>query len=176
MKKNLKVFNALGSTNVSKFENLDDSGLDIRIVGGFDTTIEHVPWQVSIQAYGSHYCGGSIISKDAILTAAHCIIDQPNWLNVRLGTSLKKYGGTVHEIRKIIRHEYYRKNSDGITINDIAILKLATPINFSKKAFQYHCSILWKLQRRVPSQQFQVGEKSAKTKPKLKIILNGCNG
>lgn len=46
--------------------------VDDRIVGGFPTTIEKNPWQVSLQHYGRHICGGSIISEKWILTAAHC--------------------------------------------------------------------------------------------------------
>lgn len=43
-----------------------------RIVGGYETTIEENPWQVSLQSVGSHVCGGSIIAKNWVLTAAHC--------------------------------------------------------------------------------------------------------
>lgn len=45
-----------------------------RIVGGFEIDIEEVPWQVSLQIYSSHFCGGSIISQNWILTAAHCAV------------------------------------------------------------------------------------------------------
>lgn len=43
-----------------------------RIVGGFQTTIENIPWQVSLQRTSKHICGGAIISSQFILTAAHC--------------------------------------------------------------------------------------------------------
>lgn len=46
-----------------------------RIVGGVTTTIEKHPWQVSVQFFGNHICGGSIIKPDVILTAAHCITE-----------------------------------------------------------------------------------------------------
>nr|AEI58579.1 serine protease [Eupolyphaga sinensis] len=48
--------------------------LDGRIVGGSTTTIQNYPYQVSLQYGGSHICGGSIISANYVLTAAHCII------------------------------------------------------------------------------------------------------
>lgn len=44
-----------------------------RIVGGNETTIEEYPWQVSLQESAGHFCGGSIIEREWILTAAHCI-------------------------------------------------------------------------------------------------------
>ncbi|WP_407808037.1 trypsin-like serine protease, partial [Staphylococcus aureus] len=45
---------------------------DGRIVGGSSISISSVPWQISLQYYGSHICGGSIISANYIVTAAHC--------------------------------------------------------------------------------------------------------
>lgn len=45
---------------------------DGRIVGGQDADIEDHPYQVSLQQYGAHICGGSIISPRHVLTAAHC--------------------------------------------------------------------------------------------------------
>ena len=43
-----------------------------RIVGGEDAIPHSWPWQVSVQGYGSHYCGGSIIAPKWVVTAAHC--------------------------------------------------------------------------------------------------------
>ena len=43
-----------------------------RIVGGTEASIEEFPYQVSIQRLNHHICGGSILSQDWILTAAHC--------------------------------------------------------------------------------------------------------
>lgn len=49
----------------------------VRIVGGRDTAIDLVPWQVSLQRIRNnqikHYCGGSIIHSNWVLTAAHCL-------------------------------------------------------------------------------------------------------
>lgn len=46
---------------------------DHRIVGGEDVDISTCGWQISLQRSGRHFCGGSIISNNWILTASHCV-------------------------------------------------------------------------------------------------------
>ncbi|XP_075711718.1 ovochymase-1 [Rhinoderma darwinii] len=44
-----------------------------RIVGGEDTPIGGQPWTVSIKLYERHICGGTIVEKNLVVTAAHCV-------------------------------------------------------------------------------------------------------
>ncbi|CAH1378763.1 unnamed protein product [Tenebrio molitor] len=66
---------------------------DEKIVWGNEIDIEEVPWQVSLQylCSGIHICGGSIISTNYVVTAAHCTngIDR-NIMTIRFGTSYHK--------------------------------------------------------------------------------------
>ncbi|KAF5903230.1 serine protease 27-like, partial [Clarias magur] len=48
------------------------ANLNTRIVGGQNAVSGSWPWQVSLQAYGSHFCGGSLINNGWVLSAAHC--------------------------------------------------------------------------------------------------------
>lgn len=53
----------------------DEISVSRRIVGGVRTNVKAFPWQVSINRLGQHFCGGSVIADNLILTAAHCFQD-----------------------------------------------------------------------------------------------------
>merc|ERR1712117_514875 len=46
---------------------------DGRIIGGEEAPAHEFPWQISLRNLGSHICGGSIINKNQVITAAHCV-------------------------------------------------------------------------------------------------------
>ncbi|KAH8353118.1 hypothetical protein KR084_009040, partial [Drosophila pseudotakahashii] len=98
-----------------------------KIVNGVDTTIEQHPYQVSIQTLsGSHFCGGSLIDSETVLTAAHCMQSySASQLRIRLGSTNRNSGGELVTVRSFKYHEGY--NSKQMT-NDVAIIKLSAPV------------------------------------------------
>jgi len=44
-----------------------------RIVNGVEASPGEFPWMVSIKFNGNHWCGGSLIHRNWVLTAAHCV-------------------------------------------------------------------------------------------------------
>ncbi|XP_017082346.2 trypsin [Drosophila eugracilis] len=103
-----------------------------RIVNGESADIENFPYQVSIQTTkGSHFCGGSLIAADTVLTAAHCMQSYAaSELQVRVGSSSRSSGGEVVTVRAFKYHEGYNSK---LLINDVAIMKLSTPVRQTSK-------------------------------------------
>uniref|UniRef100_A0A1B0AB44 Peptidase S1 domain-containing protein n=1 Tax=Glossina pallidipes TaxID=7398 RepID=A0A1B0AB44_GLOPL len=94
-----------------------------RIVNGKQTTIEARPYQVSLQkvAGGRHFCGGSIISEDIVVTAAHCLQGvEPSDLQVRLGSTYYDEGGMLAGVKSFKYHEKFGMR----LMYDIAVIKL----------------------------------------------------
>ena len=77
-----------------------------KIIDGTETEINEYPWMVSLQLSGDHFCGGSIISEDWILTAAHCLEfgNIPDFLD-RLIISISDHNlNTTEETNSFFRH------------------------------------------------------------------------
>lgn len=58
-----------------KTSNYPSNNHHSRIVGGSTADEDDYPWMVSLQQTWGHFCGGSLISSQWVLTAAHCVVD-----------------------------------------------------------------------------------------------------
>jgi len=107
-----------------------------RVVGGEESDYAEWPWTVSLEKNQSmgwfqHFCGGVLISRSLVLTAAHCVefVRSSNMSNLRLRL------GDHHRYRKnepddhiergltliIVHPDFHTKRLE----NDIALLKMA---------------------------------------------------
>ncbi|XP_017123866.1 serine protease SP24D-like [Drosophila elegans] len=110
--------------------------LNGRVVGGEDAAKAQFPHQVSLRNDGSHSCGGSILTRTYILTAAHCVTSEDESGNliaiaaehftIRAGSNDRFSGGVLHQVAEVIVHEEY-----GNFLNDVALLRLETPLILS---------------------------------------------
>ncbi|XP_068898730.1 trypsin-1-like [Tenebrio molitor] len=102
------VFFVASASAVPTFIRTESLSPDEKIVGGDQTDIELAPWQVSVQYNDRHICGGSIISTDYVVTAAHCTNGfNGNMMTIRFGTPYREIGGKMVGIRSIHQHPNY---------------------------------------------------------------------
>uniref|UniRef100_A0A8C9SEG5 trypsin n=1 Tax=Scleropages formosus TaxID=113540 RepID=A0A8C9SEG5_SCLFO len=99
---------------------------DDKIVGGYECPKHSVPYQVSLNS-GYHFCGGSLVNENWVVSAAHCY---KSLIEVRLGEhNIQQTENTEQVISSssVIRYPYY----DSWTIdNDIMLIKLSKPAAF----------------------------------------------
>ena len=59
----------------------------VDIVGGTAAAAGDFPFIVSLQSSGSHFCGGSLVNANTVITAAHCTVGQSvSTLTIRAGS------------------------------------------------------------------------------------------
>ena len=94
------------------------------IVGGANTTINVVPWQILLEVGGIDACGGNIVAPGWILTARHCVEGKSlNQLKVYAGITRRsqKSTGQIRTVTQVIM------NDD----EDIALLRLNSPLTYN---------------------------------------------
>ena len=104
------------------------AGKEGRIVGGVEAAEHAWPWQVALFIDDAWFCGGSIISENYILTAAHCV-DGASYFDVMAGAhnvreasepcrvEVTSYNGWTHP----------SWNSNDLS-GDLALIELPSPL------------------------------------------------
>ncbi|XP_078404572.1 complement factor B-like [Cetorhinus maximus] len=105
-----------------------------RILGGVGSKEYEWPWQVLIALPKREFCGGSIISRHWILSAAHCVNDTVGKIsNLTISTGSTKRREWLQRliVEKVIIHDNFSIPSE--MNNDIALLKTKDPIIFNSR-------------------------------------------
>jgi len=106
-----------------------------RVVGGDNAKKGAWPWQILMLKNGRAGCGGSLISNQWVVTAAHCVardVNYPSRFKVRVGEhDRNKKEGTEEDIQveRVIAHEGWNPRTLDY---DIALFKLSKPVKFNK--------------------------------------------
>ncbi|XP_065200851.1 clotting factor G beta subunit-like isoform X2 [Planococcus citri] len=84
-----------------------------RIVGGSKAAPNEFPWIVSIKHRGSHICGGVIVNKKWVITAAHCFCRENGVQNILISKIKIHFGYACNKLE-----------------NDIALLEMDRDISW----------------------------------------------
>ncbi|MEY9363576.1 secreted trypsin-like serine protease [Bradyrhizobium yuanmingense] len=107
-----------------------------RIIGGADADPAQWPFLVGIFApnFGAPFCGGSLVNKQWVVTAAHCVVVSPgvveSSISVRQSAPSGQPRGTMSRVARVIPHPDF--DSAGRK-NDVALLRLAAPLNIETR-------------------------------------------
>ena len=90
-----------------------------KIVSGWDADEGEWPWIAALLNNGRQFCGGSLITRKHILTAAHCVAHMSRYdvanLKVRLGDhAIKQVGETQlfeSKAARVVRHKEFSQQT-----------------------------------------------------------------
>jgi secreted trypsin-like serine protease len=119
-----------------------------KIIGGRPVSPGTHKWQTSLQiswvpsGVDAHFCGGSLIAPDWILTAGHCMEDLKS-------TDVRAVAGTIdlrkpaqaRSVRRIIVHEKYATDESNLVagphpVNDVALVQVFKPFEMNTQLQQ----------------------------------------
>jgi len=113
-------------------------GIDGKIIGsGNEAAKNSYPWMVALLIDGRHFCGGSLIDDQHVMTAAHCT-DGAKSITMLLGVHRIKGGSGPEEGRMVVnvtkgdiyQHPDYNPNTIS---HDITIIRMPEKVTFSER-------------------------------------------
>lgn len=105
--------------------------IQTRIVGGYGAESGAWPWQIAVlDGKKELICGGTMISSEFVLTAAHCVKNKMHIVAGEFNLVEKEGHEQERRVSKSFKHPQYNKNN---VDNDIALLKLESPLELTPR-------------------------------------------
>merc|ERR1711899_458561 len=103
-----------------------------KIVGGFEAQENQWPWQVALFIDNAWFCGGSIISENYVMTAAHCA-DGASYFDIMAGAHNVRASSEPHRVEITSYNGWTHPGRNHNTLeNDIALIELPSPLSFNE--------------------------------------------
>jgi secreted trypsin-like serine protease len=110
-----------------------------RIFGGETALHDSWSWTISLRDGSNHFCGGSILNEQYIITAAQCLVKIINLSNITVCAGTNRLSGTCRqrrEIKNVINHPSFNSHTNE---NDIALIQVKVPFDFTDKSIARIC-------------------------------------
>ncbi|XP_053151049.1 plasminogen isoform X2 [Hemicordylus capensis] len=100
-----------------------------RVVGGCVSNPHSWPWQISLRRFNMHFCGGTLIDPQWVVTATHCLerSSKASSYKVVLGVHTERAAETSMQERVV--KDMFKEPSGA----DIALLKLSRPVELTNE-------------------------------------------
>ncbi|KAK1342987.1 hypothetical protein QTO34_015756 [Cnephaeus nilssonii] len=100
------------------------------IIGGHEAAPHSRPYMVSLQKAGAHLCGGVLVHRWWVLTAAHCVAQPTQRLRLVLGLHKLRDPGLTFRVRAAVLHPKFKPAPS--LDNDLALLQLDSKVSPSR--------------------------------------------
>ena len=129
-----------GAGEAAAADQPSDPPVSITVINGEDAVPGDAPWQVALIAasalndYDGQFCGGSLISDEWVVTAAHCVTDHegagisPDLLAIMAGGQVLSEAGHLGTQRGVDLIQVHADYDPLTYMNDIALMHLDSPV------------------------------------------------